>query len=124
MGHNFNYDAAIPSTFVCTPARVGTSLVITLTLTDTGYKLSTPKMIKAVLKKAISTYVAAESADLTTNGDSAIVSGLESEIRPGDGYALWTFDYANKLAKVTVTSVSNLNVATPFNVSAPNIYSH
>lgn len=124
MGHNFNYAEGQPSSFSCTPSQVGTSTTIRLTLTDTGYKLTTQKQIRQVLKAAINTYVAAESADLISNGDTAVTTGLETDYHPGDGYALWTFDYANKRASITLTAVTSLNVSTPFAVSAPYTYSH
>jgi len=124
MGQNFNFESAIPASFTVTPDQVGTSLVISLTISDAGYKLTTQKMIRAVLKKAIDTYVAAESADFVTNGDTAITTGLETDYHPGDGYALWTFDYTNKLAKVSVTAITGLDLSTPFSAAGPFIYSH
>lgn len=118
VGHDYNYNEAVPASFTVTTSNPSGN-IIRLTVTDTGYALKTTKMIRAVLTDAIDQFIAAESADLTTNGDSNVVNNAATAFRPGDGYSPWTFNYRNKYCQVTLTATTNISTSATFTATAP-----
>lgn len=91
--------------------------IVRFAITDTANRLTAIHQIKAVLCKAITTWLAAERADLDANGDSDIVG--ETAYRPGDGYDAFNWVFSDKKAEVTVTSKTNLNVSQTITASIP-----
>lgn len=118
VGHDYNYNEAVPSSFTVTKSTPS-GTILKLTITDSLYALTTTKMIRAVLCDAIEQFVTAESADLTTNGDSNVVSGVATTGRPGDGFGPWTFNYRGKYAQITLTSLTNISTSGTITASSP-----
>jgi len=113
VGHDYNYNEAVPSSFTVTASNPS-GTILRLTITDTGYALTTSKMIRSVLCDAIEQFVTAESADLTTNGDSDVVSGVATTGRPGDGFGPWDFNYRGKYAQVELTATTNIDTSATY----------
>ena len=92
---------------------------------DLANDLSSKKMIRGVLCDALATWIAAEAADLTTNGDSDVVNwnayrGTENAVAESKV----TWDFANKKVTLALSSAANLSV-TDITVTSPfaSVYS-
>jgi hypothetical protein len=118
VGHDYNYNEAVPASFTVTASNPS-STILRLTITDTGYALKSTKMKRAVLCDAITQFLAAESADLTTNGDGALVTAGAEAFRPGDGFADWNFNYRGLYAQVTLTATTNINTSATYTATSP-----
>jgi len=91
--------------------------IVRFVITDASNRLTAIHQIKAVLCKAITTWLAAERADLDANGDTDIVG--ETDYRPGDGYDAFEWTFGSKQAEVTLTAKTNLNVSQTITASIP-----
>jgi hypothetical protein len=108
--------------FTVTPSVVGSQ--IRMTISDSGNKLTTSKMIKAVLGDAIDQWLATNAAQLVTNGVSVgndpshDIGGADGRFS-GDGYWGWDFNFSGKRADtpdITTTSLTTdaITVAVPY----------
>jgi hypothetical protein len=93
---------------------------------DTGNDLTSTKMIRGVICDALDTWIVAEAADLTTNGDSDVVDwqtyrGTENALAESKV----TWDMQNKKCTLSLTAVTSLDVTTDLTVTAPfaSVYS-
>lgn len=101
-----NHDLNRRGSFTVTKSNPATTKV-RFTITDTAKLLTTTKMVKAVILDAFAQFLAAEAADLVTNGDSS------------KGVANLTWDFEAKYATITLTSLSNIASTGTITASAP-----
>lgn len=92
--------------------------IVRFTVTDTGNKLTTSKMIRSVLVDAIDQFIAAERADLNSNGDTE-VKGSEDYPGVGDGFKNVDFNFASKYAELTLTALTNIAATGNITVEIP-----
>jgi len=100
--------------FTVTKSHPGTT-VVRFAVTDTATLLTTSKMIRSIIMDAVEQFVAAERADLITNGDLAIVEGVE-RIHSIPALA---FDFENKRADLTLTSTSSIATTGDITAAVP-----
>ena len=92
--------------------------IVRFTITDTANLLYTSKMVRAVLGDAIDQFIAAERADLNSNGDQT-VKGSDDYPGVGDGFLNVTWNLAGKYAELTLTALTNIAATGNITVSPP-----
>lgn len=92
--------------------------VVRFTITDSANLLTTTKMIRAVLADAMDQFIAAERADLDTNGDSAILGSADYP-GCGDGFKNVDFVFASKYCDLTLSAKTNIAVTGNITVAIP-----
>lgn len=104
-----------------------TGSIVTFQISDdTGDLLTSTKMIRGVICDALDTWIVAEAADLTTNGDDDVVT-WQSVRGNWDAVAesKITWDFENKECSLALTATTNLDVTTDITATAPfaSVYS-
>ncbi len=123
-GHNFADKEASWITFTVTPTLPGGTNVL-WTVADPKGLLTTMKMIRAVLGKAIDEYLVTNAAQLVTNNvvignvAPADFGGSNANKPPGDGFFLLDWDKVDRTAKtpaITTTSLTtdDIVVSVPY----------
>jgi hypothetical protein len=99
---------------------------VTFTVSDSENLLSSTKMVRGVLCDALDTWIVAEAADLTTNGDEDVVDwqkvrGTEEAVAESKV----TWDMQTKKATLALTATTNLDVSSSITATAPfaSVYS-
>jgi hypothetical protein len=92
--------------------------IVRFTISDNTTKFHSARMIRSVLQDAIDQWIAAERADLDTNGDTA-VKGSEEYVGHGDGFSQFSWNYSGLYAEVTLTAKTNISVTGDITVSIP-----
>lgn len=94
--------------------------IVRFAITDSANILTSSKMIRAVLMDALEQYIAAESADLITNGDAAVETNFN---KAGDDVTRsipgLEFDFTNKRANLTLTALTSLSTSGTITATAP-----
>src|SRR5690554_1846279 len=97
----------------------GTNVRFTIS-SDSGNLLTTSKMLRAVLVKAIGIFIDAEEGDLVTNGDGSLVTEFR---KSGDDaskhIAQLFFEFEDKRATLELTSLSSIAPTGDITVDAP-----
>ena len=94
--------------------------IVRFAITDTNNKLTTTKMIAAVLRDAIDQFIVVERADLNTNGDSQVKGFEDYDPRhAGDGYRNVVWDWSNKRAELTLTALTGIASTGTITVAIP-----
>lgn len=94
--------------------------LVRFTPTDGGNTLDTVKLLRSVTLSAVEAFVAAERADLITNGDDDFVYNVEKYA--GDKNRTLPeieWDLSNGYATVALTATTNLNVSQTITTNAP-----
>jgi len=104
--------------FTVTYSNPGTT-VVRFVVTDDSNHLSTTKLLRSVLGKAIDTWVAANRsaldsvagkvADADVKGSDEYSAGGAAPV--GGGFSKFTFTYSGKKAEVTLNSTSGVTVS-------------
>lgn len=115
MAHSFA-DAGGITSFTVTKSNPSGN-VIRFVVSDPGNRLQGMNDLQMVLKDAIDQWLAAERADLDTNGDTAILG--QTDYYPGDGYAAFSFNLDDKKAEVTLSSKTNIATSGTYTCSSP-----
>jgi len=119
MGHDYATSGASNNMgdFTVTKSNPGTT-VVRFTVSDGCSRLTTSKMIRAVLADAIDQWIADERSDLDANGDAS-VKGSDEYPLPGDGFSAFTWNFSGKYAEVTLTALTNISTSGDITVSIP-----
>lgn len=113
MGHSYTQF----TTFTVTKSNPSGTMV-RFTVADPKAVLTTSKLIRMVLCDAIDQFIAAERADLNTNGDQE-VKGSEDYPGVGDGFKNVVFNFSGKYAELTLTALTNIAATGDITVSIP-----
>lgn len=120
MGNTLQYGS-----FVVTKTQPATNFagatvarLVRFTITDTALLLTQGKMIRSVLCDAIDQWIAAERADLNTNGDSAVKGSAEFD-GVGDGFSQFSFKFSDKAAEIQLTALTNISSTGTITVDRP-----
>lgn len=116
MGHSLAGVEDAVTTFTVTKSNPSGN-VVRFTVTAGMYLLTTTRNIRQVLCDAIEQFIAAERADLTANGDGAIIGADLRYI--GDGFPNVSFNFGGKYAEVTLTAKTNIAVTGDITVATP-----
>jgi len=92
--------------------------IVRFTITDASNRLTTVKLIRAVLCDAIDQWIALERADLDTNGDGT-TKGSSEFVGVGDGFSDFDFNFGSKYAQVTLTALTSLSTSGNLTVTIP-----
>lgn len=113
FGHNFDDKEASWGDFTVTPSLPGGTNVL-FTVADPKGLLTTMKMIRAVIGKAIDEHIATNAAQLVTNGvvignsDPADFGGSNVDKPPGDGFFNFDWDKVDLTAKTPAITTTSL----------------
>ena len=103
--------------FTVTPSNPS-GTTVRFTVADPCVHLTTSKLIRMVIGKAMDDWIAAERADLDANGDSD-VKGSDDWPGVGDGFKNVNWNFAGKYADLPLTALTNLDTSTPLTVEIP-----
>jgi len=116
MGHSYTAVGGLGAFTVTKSNPSGT--IVRFTISDAAGKLTSAKMIRAVVCDAIQQWIDAERADLDTNGDTDVL-GAEEHPGVGDGFGAFDFVFGSKYAQVELTSTSSISATGTLTVSIP-----
>lgn len=113
MGHAYTQF----TTFVVTKSNPSGNIV-RFTVADPKAVLTTSKLLRMVLGDAIDQFIAAERADLNSNGDTE-VKGSEDYPGVGDGFKNVVWNFAGKYAELTLSALDSIAATGDITVSIP-----
>jgi len=116
MGHSYALVGGLGDFTVTKSNPSGT--IVRFTVTDSCYKLTSTKMIRAVLCDAIQQWIDLERADLDSNGDTT-VKGAEEHPGVGDGFGAFDFVFGSKYAQVELTATTSISTSGTLTASIP-----
>ena len=117
MGQTFAEKECSYGDFTVTLTWATGSSALTFTVTDTNNLLTTSKMIRAVLLDALDQFLAANTAQLITNGhqigngDNDLFGGSDTS-NPGDGGKDVNFDFTDKTAVTPIVTTTSITAST------------
>jgi hypothetical protein len=116
MGHSYTGVGGLGDFTVTKSNPTGTT--VRFTISDAANKLTTSKMLRAVVCDAIDQFITIERADLDTNGDTD-VKGSGEYTGVGDGFSAFNFNYGSKYAEVELTALTNIVATGDLTASIP-----
>ena len=116
MGHSYAAAGGLADFTVVKSNPSGA--IVRFTVTDSGNKLTTTKMLRSVMIDAIDQFIEAERTDLNTNGDTE-VKGSEDYPGVGDGFKDVAFNFGSKYAELTLTALTNIAATGNITVEIP-----
>jgi len=116
MGHSYEGVGGLADFTVVKSNPSGS--IVRFTVTDAANKLTTTKMIRSVLVDAIDQFIAAERADLDSNGDTQVL-GSEDYPGVGDGFKNVDFNFGSKYAELTLMANPNIDATGNITVEIP-----
>ena len=122
MGHSYVTAGGLGD-FTVTVSNPSSTIVKFL-LNDTGYKLTLPRVIQAVLRDAIDQWLATNRAALDAHSDADVKGPLidtppTQNLFPGFGYARFNWNYGGKYATVTLTTIAYVTTTGTITASVP-----
>lgn len=94
--------------------------LVRFTVTDTHNILTMTHQIRAVIFDAIEQFIAAETADLITNGDGAIQTNFEKAVSDKvRTITQLTWSIENKYATLALTALTNIAATGNITATAP-----
>lgn len=91
--------------------------IVRFTLSDDINRITSIRLVRALICKAITDWLADNRDNLDGNGDTAVLGA--TDYHPGNGFAAFTWNFGSKYAQVTLTAITYVTVSDTITVSIP-----
>ncbi len=91
------------------------STIVRFTLSDTANRITQIRLIQAILRAAVTQWLALHPTAVASNGGTLIPTSNF----PGDGYSALAYHYGSKYCQVTLSTLYGITPAATLTVSVP-----